>query len=553
MGRRVKPGTAGQLVTNVVAREAAATEERQWVRLTKRCNNRCLFCHDAYRHDGGIIDPEEIRAQIRAGRERGATRLILSGGEPTIHPAFLDFVAYGREVGYTWLQTISNGRMFAYDKFVRRAIAAGLCEATLSMHGHTPELYDRLVGVGGAFPQALKGLRNLLAAGLVVSVDVVVSKLNVRHLPDLLRFYLGLGVREFDLLHLIPFGRGFDEHRDVLFYDPAEERPYILEALQLALRPDVHLWTNRWPAPLLEGVEQLIQDPHKINDEVRGGFDNFSGFVRGGAKPDCHGDRCQHCFLARFCRTLIDTRERLLGGTFAAVAVDAQAAAGLGAGARAAIERQGGAALRVTAASPAALERSLAALPRGAAADLELDVPGLAKLPPGLAPRVRRVVVRRAADLAAALALPRALVEIPVDRATVAVARQALAEAPARVVLRPPGRELLSQTVELDLSPAELAALTASGARCEGIPACLGAPRPVTAAGATLDAAILDGDGVIDVFAFVHGYIRDHYRTRSLRCAACAEAAACDGAHINTVRAHGFGWMRPIAGGGAAP
>jgi molybdenum cofactor biosynthesis enzyme MoaA len=548
MGRTHSSAGGGKL-EDVVAREAAATEERQWVRLTKRCNNRCLFCHDAYRHDGGVIDPEEIRAQIRAGRERGATRLILSGGEPTIHPAFLDFVALGRAAGYTWVQTITNGRMFSYEKFVRRAIDAGLCEATVSLHGHTAELHDRLVGVGGAFAQALKGLRNLLRAGLVVSVDVVVNQLNVGVLPDLLRFYLALGVREFDLLHLIPFGRGFDEFRDVLFYDHARERPHILAALQLARRPDVHLWTNRWPAPLLEGAEQLIQDPHKISDEIRGGYENFSGYVRQGTPPDCHGERCAHCFLARFCRVLFETRERLLAGTFEVVALDA--AHELGPGARDAVARQGRAALRLTAGSAAELEGALAALPGGGTAELEVDAPGLARLAPALAPRVRRAVVRRAGDFAAALALPHALVEIPLERATASVAAQALARAPERVVLRTPGRELLSETVARDLRPEELRALAAQGARCEGIPACLGAAAPVAAPPATLDAAILDGDGVIDVFAFVHAYVRDHYLTRSLRCAACAEAARCEGAHINTVRAHGFGWMQPIGGSGA--
>ena len=306
----LRPTAAG--LVNAAAAEEAATEERQWVRLTRRCNNRCRFCHDAYRQDGTIVEEEAVKAKIRAGRACGATRLVLSGGEPTLHPAFVDLVAYGRRTGYRWVQVVTNGRMFAYDQLVRRAVRAGLSEATVSMHGHTPALHDGLVGVPGAFAQSLAGLRHALRAGLVVSVDIVVSRPNVRALRAVLDFYLGLGVREFDLLHLIPFGRGFDEFREELFFDQVALRPHVLAALGWAAPAGVRVWTNRWPAPLLEGMEHLIGDPHKIADEIRGGFENFSAYVRDGVGPDCRGDRCPHCFLEHFCRTLFEVRERLL-------------------------------------------------------------------------------------------------------------------------------------------------------------------------------------------------------------------------------------------------
>ena len=202
-----------------LAREGAAVEERHWVRLTRRCNNRCLFCHDSERQDGTNVPLDEVLAQVRAGRARGAERLVLSGGEATLHPGFLEAVAAGRAAGYRWVQVISNGRMFAYDKFTRQAAAAGLDEATVSVHGHTPELHDALAGARGAFAQALRGIRNLQAAGRVVSVDVVVCRPNVRHLGDILQLFLGMGVTEFDLLHLIPHGRAEGAERERLAYD----------------------------------------------------------------------------------------------------------------------------------------------------------------------------------------------------------------------------------------------------------------------------------------------------------------------------------------------
>ncbi|HEX9049878.1 MAG TPA: radical SAM protein, partial [Anaeromyxobacter sp.] len=313
----------------VLAREGAAQEERHWVRLTRRCNNRCVFCHDADRQDGTNVPLPEVLADIRAGRALGAERLVLSGGEATLHPGFLDAVAAGRAAGYRWVQVVTNGRMFAYDRFARRAAAAGLDEATVSVHGHTPELHDALAGAAGAFAQAIRGLRNLQRLGLVVSVDVVVCRPNAEALPDVLRFFLSMGIREFDLLHLVPFGRAQDEAK-ALALDPGEAAPRLLEALRMSSLPGVHLWTNRWPAPLLEGVEHLIQDPHKLLDEVRGTAEGFRAFVEAGVRLECEGERCRRCAMAGFCAALGDARARLAEGRYEVVAVDADDAARLG-------------------------------------------------------------------------------------------------------------------------------------------------------------------------------------------------------------------------------
>lgn len=86
--------------TRLASHEDAAHEKRNWVRLTFDCNNGCTFCLDSNTHDGTNRGVEEIKKQILDGRTKGMTRLILSGGEPTIHPNFVDFVRLGTLAGY---------------------------------------------------------------------------------------------------------------------------------------------------------------------------------------------------------------------------------------------------------------------------------------------------------------------------------------------------------------------------------------------------------------------------------------------------------------------
>jgi molybdenum cofactor biosynthesis enzyme MoaA len=316
----------------IVEHEEAAHDKRNWVRLTYDCNNGCIFCLDSQAHDGEMRDREEIKHQILDGRRKGATRLILSGGEPTIHPNYIDFIKLGRLAGYRKIQTVTNGRLFAYKPFLSRCLDAGLSEITFSVHGPNARVHDALVAVKGAFEQEMEGLRNALADGRpIVNIDVVINRGNVRHLPEMLELFYGMGVKEFDLLQVIPFGRAFSVGRDTLFYDLDEMQPYIARALEFAKKPDIHLWMNRFPPQHLEGHEHLIQDPYKLNDEVRGRKEEYARLLDDGTPLDCRQpERCRYCYLQRLCDTLDGVRETVRAKTFRAVRVDTRWEAKMG-------------------------------------------------------------------------------------------------------------------------------------------------------------------------------------------------------------------------------
>jgi len=310
----------------IAEHEEAAHEQRNWVRLTFDCNDRCVFCLDAHTHDGTVRSREEIKAQILDGRRKGAQRLILSGGEPTIHPDFVDFVRLGRLAGYRKVQTVTNGRMFAYPEFLKKSLDAGLSEITFSIHGPNAKIHDALVGTRGAFEEEVKGLRLALADGRpIINIDVCVNRGNVKHLEELLATFTAMGVREYDLLHVIPFGRAYTEGKETLFYDLEEARPYLLAAFAYARKPGIHIWLNRFPPQHLEGYEDLIQDPYKLGDEVRGRKEEFAHLLERGVPLDCRAPhRCGHCYLEPLCDTLEEVRATVAEATFAVLRIDTE-------------------------------------------------------------------------------------------------------------------------------------------------------------------------------------------------------------------------------------
>jgi len=541
--------------------EAAAHQKRNWVRLTFDCNDHCVFCLDTLAHDGEMRDPNDVKAQILDGRRKGAERLILSGGEPTIHPRYVDFIKLGRLAGYDRIQTVTNGRMFRYREFLTRCLDAGLQEITFSLHGPNARIHDALVGVKGAFDQEVTGLKHALDDGrAIVNIDVCVNRGNVKQLPAMIETFYAMGVREFDLLHVIPFGNAWKEGREVLFYDLEEMRPYLLEAFAWARKPDVHVWLNRFPVKHCEGFHDLIQDPYKLNDEIRGRKEEYARWIEWGEPLDCREPRrCGHCYLEHVCDALEETQARMLEGRFEVLRVDARWEAKQAKkpvyGGDPASTRKGKKPLPLLAQlsypAPSAVEaETLHVVARdwaqaapiverlGDGKELELHLDAWEGVP---LERVSRAYVERWEDAERL----RGSVEVVLTLRRENEAWLLGLEDASGLALRMPTWERLTESRDHDVALPSFFGAFQHEVPVEGVPACvLGrAPRPERK---TYDAAVATSDGKLEIFRFIQRYIRDGYFTQSLRCGECVHAESCRGLHVNHVRAHGFEAMQPI-------
>ncbi len=282
--------------------------KRLWVRLTRFCNNNCIFCLDKEAQNGSVINYNEIKKILRVGRKKHYKRVVLSGGEPTIHPNFLEIIRYSKNIGFEHIQCISNGRMFAYPNFLNEALQSGLTEITFSFHGECASLHDKLTGVNGAFEQAISGLRHAKThKNLIVSVDVVLNKMNIKRLTEIIKFFNFFGVNEFDLLQIMPFGAAW-QNRNLLFYDIGKNISHLNRAFEFAASKGIKIWTNRLPAKYLINHENLIQDPQKLHDEIKGRETELKEMLFKNRPMECYNERCDYCFLKDFCLDIIQLK-----------------------------------------------------------------------------------------------------------------------------------------------------------------------------------------------------------------------------------------------------
>ena len=537
----------------LLRRTGSSQEKRHWVRLTRTCNNRCLFCLDSECQDGVLLDESLVMEDVRRGLAEGARRLILSGGEPTIHPRFVEIVRRSVGLGYRWIQAISNGRRFAYPAFTEQAARAGLNEVTVSMHGHEAALHDGLTMAPGSFDQAVAGIGNLLRTGCHVSVDIVVSRRNVGHLARIVERFAALGVSEFDILLIQPFGRAW-ENRDLLL--GAEAAPALRRGLRKARSLGCWVWTNRVPPAFLDGMEELIQSPAKLLDDVGGRRELFRRSIREGVLPDCRGERCASCVLGPFCERFFE----VLGLTAPAGAERK----------RSALLRKGP--FRVTlglGAAPweRASEVMKAVAPPGGPGTLEIIAgPGVER---GALRRVLgypRVTLRLHSEDALEHVLPAPgirRIEVEPELAgvlerfdsrcrKVVIARKGLdaAALPPGVsaLLYLPGGDVAR---EIERGP-DLGAVAGRGRelRVENVPPCLSGGEAAWPAWPYLDTAWFDDDMRPDPMEFAKSFVAEMAMTKSMRCRGCSRVEACRGIHVHYVMVRGTRALRPIGGGG---
>lgn len=158
-----------------------AAVPRALLKLGYDCNNNCVFCHAAP-HRGARARPADLRRKIRRAAALGARMIVLSGGEPTIQPGWLDLVDDIAGLGLR-LGLVTNARMLAYPDLLDRLLRRGLEYAYVSLAGPDAALHDRHAGAR-SFDQTLAALTALAPRVVATTANVVVTRWNVARLDE---------------------------------------------------------------------------------------------------------------------------------------------------------------------------------------------------------------------------------------------------------------------------------------------------------------------------------------------------------------------------------
>lgn len=175
--------------------------------ITRRCNLRCIHCYsdsDAREHPGELTW-EQCKGVIDDLARFGVPGLLLSGGEPMIHPRFHDLAAHARAKGLRL--TLSTNGTLIDRAAAQRLKDLGFAYVGISLDG-IGATHDYFRGRRGAFEKTVAAFRHCKAVGQKVGLRLTLSSHNIADLGGILDFIEREDIDRVCFYHLVYSGRG---------------------------------------------------------------------------------------------------------------------------------------------------------------------------------------------------------------------------------------------------------------------------------------------------------------------------------------------------------
>lgn len=205
--------------------------------VTHRCPLRCPYCSNPLELDRASRElPTAAWTRILGeAAALGVLQVHFSGGEPMARRDIVDLVAHATRAGlYTNL--ITSGVLLDHAKMAALA-AAGLNHVQLSFQDSEGGNADRIAGLDGAHSKKLAAAALVREAGLPLTLNAVMHRQNLDHLPATIDLAVRLGAQRLEVAHVQYYGWAIPNRR-ALFptYEALERATAIVDAARERLK-----------------------------------------------------------------------------------------------------------------------------------------------------------------------------------------------------------------------------------------------------------------------------------------------------------------------------
>jgi len=198
------------------------------VALTYGCNNACPHCYnEPGRFDMPSLALTDWYRVLDKLAGIGVPHIILTGGEPTLHPDLPAIIRYADSLGLI-VGMNTNGRMLSHAPTMAALVEAGLNHVQITLETYQADVHDAMVGARGAFAQTVRGIENALASDIHTITNSTLTRQNYRDAVAIVEFLHGLGLRTFAMNGMIYAGGGLATPDAI----PAEEMAATLVAVR---------------------------------------------------------------------------------------------------------------------------------------------------------------------------------------------------------------------------------------------------------------------------------------------------------------------------------
>lgn len=188
----------------------AHAPQRIYWELTRACDLACIHCRasaNRYTDPRELTTREIFRILGEIAAEGTTPHVILTGGDPLKRPDFFDIVTRTIDIGLPCLIAPSATPLMSAE-VVARLASLRITAMSLSLDGSGPERHDALRGVAGTFERTMRIARDVVAAGISLQINTLVTRETIDDLPDIHHVVQRVGADRWSLFFLIRTGRG---------------------------------------------------------------------------------------------------------------------------------------------------------------------------------------------------------------------------------------------------------------------------------------------------------------------------------------------------------
>ncbi|MCP2318262.1 radical SAM additional 4Fe4S-binding SPASM domain-containing protein [Nocardia amikacinitolerans] len=177
--------------------------------ITEACQLRCEHCYMGERLERALkMQPQQIVDTLTVWRKMGGDKLTILGGEPTLHPFYVDSIRAASKIGYGHVITTTNAQQPARKKFAKLE-PSDFAYVQVSLDGGSAETHDAVRGQG-TFDIAMETTAELCDRGFDTRIICTVNKANEQDVLNLLDIAddIGASLVKYHVFSTIGTGHG---------------------------------------------------------------------------------------------------------------------------------------------------------------------------------------------------------------------------------------------------------------------------------------------------------------------------------------------------------
>ena len=278
-----------------------------YIQVVRHCNHFCGFCSNptsAYVHT-----QESLRALVDDLVARDYYGVVLTGGEPTLHPELPEVVRYAKAQGLH-VRMITNGSRLADPEFAARLAEAGLDLVHVSIYSVRPEVEASLRGMPGTLDKAFAAIDQAVAHGIPVNINSVINKQNADHLHENIAYLIKHhpGVRHFVWNNLDPSMGRAEVNQDRFLHRMADLKDSLYRALRLLHLSGRTFRVERVPLCYMPEFAWASTETRKIvkGEERLVHFLDAKQTVRQTSFEHIYAPTCHECSVRNICGGLFE-------------------------------------------------------------------------------------------------------------------------------------------------------------------------------------------------------------------------------------------------------